>query len=78
MNVLVRFVDSLQQEQPEAELEIAIDNYFRGWEDSPDYGQALNSEGECVSTHEIVDIARHFYELGKLSKQGKGDRTPKR
>ena len=53
-----------QQEQPEVDLEKTIDTFFEGWTDSPDYFQALNAEGECVSTDEIIDIARHFFNLG--------------
>ena len=57
-------IDSLQQEQPEADLEKEIEEYFEGWTDSPDYSQAINAEGECVSTDEIIEIVRQFFNLG--------------
>ena len=53
-----------KQEQPEMELEQEIDTFFEGWTDSPDYSQAINAEGECVSTDEIIEIARQFFNLG--------------
>lgn len=61
---LLSFIDSLQQEQPEVDLEKEIDTFFEGWTDSPDYSQAINAEGECVSTDEIIEIARQFFNLG--------------
>ena len=54
----------LQQKQPEVDLEKEIDTFFEGWTDSPDYSQAINAEGECVSTDEIIEIARQFFNLG--------------
>lgn len=60
---VLNLIDSLQQEQPEVDLEREIDTYFQGWMDSDDYCQALNAEGECVSTDEIKDIARYFGRL---------------
>ena len=52
-----------QQDRSNVDLEKEIERYFAGWTDSPDYSQALNAEGECVSTEEIIDIVRHFVNL---------------
>ena len=64
LSELLEVIDSLQQEQPEVDLEKEIDTFFEGWTDSPDYSQAINAEGECVSTDEIIEIARQFFNLG--------------
>ena len=64
-----KFGKPIQKEQPEMDLEKEIDTYFQGWTDCDDYSQALNAEGECVSTDEIIEIARHFYKLGLNSKK---------
>ena len=58
-----KFGKPIQKEQPEMDLEKEIDTYFQGWTDSPDYSQALNSEGECVCVEEIINIVRHFCNL---------------
>ena len=80
MNVLVRFVDSPQQEQPEVDLEEEVRNYLKTHHlHIKDGGRVVFDNGDSPNFMcDIRDIARHFYELGKLSKQGKGDRTPKR
>ena len=46
-------------------MEQLINEYFKGWETCPDYGQALNRDGECVSVDEIKDMARYFYKKGE-------------
>ena len=66
--------EAFKKQQPEVDLEKEIDTYFQGWTDCDDYSQALNAEGECVSTDEIIEIARHFYKLGLNSrKEGYGN-----
>ena len=55
-----RFVDSLQHEQPEVDLEKEIDEIWNprfnlGWDEHS--ALSMNHEG-------FVYIARHFYELG--------------
>lgn len=62
--------DYIPIDQPEVDLEKEIEFYFDGWTDSPDYSQALNAEGECVSTDEIIEIARHFFNLGLNTRKG--------
>ncbi len=62
--VLEEIIPSLQRELQEEDLEKELKEYFSGWADSPDYGQALNSDGECVSTDEAIALARHFAEWG--------------
>lgn len=59
------------QEQPEVDLEKELEEYFSGWADSPDYGQALNSDGECVSTDEAIALARHFWNKGYNARKEK-------
>lgn len=46
-------------------LEDEISRFFNGWTDGYEFSQALNAEGECVTTSEIKDIARHFAEWQK-------------
>ena len=55
---LLSFIDSLQQEQPEGNLEKEIQRYLCE---------------ECSSDDEptITEIATHFYELGKLNAKEK-------
>jgi len=60
-NALIDFeqiIDSLQQEQPEVDLEEELDTYY----DSPLW------DGEPVSWMTYTRIARHFYELGLKTK----------
>ena len=58
------FLEKHKQDQPEVDLENEIGTYFQGWTNCDDYSQALNAEGECVCVEEVIDIARHFYNLG--------------
>ena len=51
---LLAFIDSLQQEQPEVDLEKELDTYY----DSPLW------DGEPVSWMTYTRIARHFAEWG--------------
>ena len=60
LNVVLETIASLQQEQPEMELEKALDEYYK----NADFGP---SEAIEYETHK--DIARHFYELGLNAKK---------
>ncbi len=60
-DAIVRIIDSLQED---VNLENEIEAYFQGWRNGDDFYQALNAEGECVCVEDVIDIARHFYELG--------------
>ena len=61
MGVLIRFIDSLQQERPEEDLEKEIDKVWNN-----------GLSDELAGPHNNFDIcarlARHFYKLGKQSK----------
>lgn len=54
---LLDFIDSLQQEQPEVDLEKEAENYWvdAGW-------------SKVMTLGKFKHIARHFYELGKNGK----------
>ena len=64
-----------QQDRSNVDLEKEIERYFAGWTDSPDYSQALNAEGECVSTEEIIDIVRHFVSLALNTGETSSNKT---
>jgi hypothetical protein len=61
---LLSFIDSLQQEQPDVDLEKKIEEYFEGWSDDSEYGQAIMRNCACAGVDECKDIARYFYNLG--------------
>jgi hypothetical protein len=61
---LLSFIDSLQQEQPDVDLEKEIEEYFEGWSDDSEYGQAIMRNCACAGVDECKDIARYFYNLG--------------
>lgn len=62
---LKTFITSLQQEQPEVDLEKEMDSYFNE-HFSPCVDGTLISErtGMEIDGNDYDDIARHFYELG--------------
>lgn len=51
---LYELIDSLQQEQPEVDLEKGIDDWY-------------NTMGVPLSVDALKETARHFYELGRLN-----------
>ena len=57
-------ITSLQQEQPEVELEKEIEDYWEKICDN-EFGELIPRERE---TAWFDDIARHFYELGRTAK----------
>lgn len=67
------FITSLQQEQLEVvDLELELDNYYGVYrKDGKTYD--IEDGEECVDWKELtnpyaeIDLARHFYELGKLN-----------
>ena len=64
---LIRFIDSLQREQPSEDLDLEkeIENFLAS-EDSTSYDNAGTYK---VSYKDPKKIARHFYELGKQAKK---------
>ena len=64
-------IDSLQREQQEGDLEKEIEEYFEGWSDDSEYGQAIMRNCVCAGVDECKDIARYFYNLG-LNARKKG------
>ncbi len=58
---ILQIINSLQQEQPEVDLEKEIEKFLAS-EDSTSYDNAGTYK---VSFKDPVKIARHFYELGK-------------
>jgi hypothetical protein len=66
LDIAEQFIDSLQQDQPEVELELekAIEAYFKGWHIEEEIGLTKPDGWSCI-VDDLKDIARHFYELGK-------------
>ena len=60
-NVL-SLIDSLQQEQPEADLDREITHIWGKCAAEP------KDQIACLHIESFIEIARHFYELGKNSK----------
>lgn len=59
------FIVSLQQEQPEVDLEKEIETYFKGWYmDETDQGYILHTPDDHAGLMSVKQVARHFYELG--------------
>ena len=54
---VLKQIDSLQQEQPEVDLEKELDRYLRG-----EFQQTAGG-----NFNNYIQVARHFYELGKLN-----------
>lgn len=52
------------KEQPVDGLEEEIENYFNGWCNDDEYGQAVMPDCSCASVDDCKDIARHFAEWG--------------
>ena len=59
LTYLESFIDSLQQEQPEAELEKEIERYLLD-----NVGLFIHADSKTV----VQALASHFYELGKKEK----------
>lgn len=57
---LLAFINSLQQEQPEVDLEKEIERFLNSEEST----SHTNAGGYDVAFKDSVKIARHFYELG--------------
>ena len=61
---VLSFLDFLQQEQPDVNLEKEIDLFVHGWSIDEFLG-LVNDEGWSVTVGDIKNVARHFYELGQ-------------
>lgn len=64
---LLSFIDSLQQEQPEVDLEKEIERFLNSEEST----SHTNAGGYDVAFKDSVKIARHFYELGFNARKDK-------
>ena len=62
---LLSFIDSLQQEQPEVDLEKEIDNVIADYS----FVKTIDSGGFKTTVLDYAKIARHFYELGLKAKE---------
>ena len=60
---LLSFSTSLQQEQPEVDLEKEIEEYFKGWFVDEDLGLVKSDSWSCI-VEDVKEVARHFYKLG--------------
>ena len=58
------FLDTLEQQEKDADLEKEIEAYFKDWSINS-YGAFFNEDGYKVSMLGIKNIARHFDELGR-------------
>lgn len=63
-NDILSFIDFLQHEQPDVNLEKEIDLFVHGWSIDEFLG-LVNDEGWSVTVGDIKNVARHFYELGQ-------------
>lgn len=64
---ILDLIDSLQQEQPEGELEKEMTAYIEQHFHIR-YDETLEVGNDPLTTYDFEKIARHFYELGKNSK----------
>lgn len=62
---VLNVIDSLQQEQPEVDLEKEVDRFLKS-EESTTYENAGSYK---VAVKDPKKIARHFYELGKNARK---------
>lgn len=64
-NVLA-LAESLQRENPEADFEKELCEYFEGWRINyySETEELLKNNGCTVDIDDVKEIARHFYELG--------------
>lgn len=65
--IALELIDSLQQEQPEVDLEKEIDGCWQNWL-SPSNQKEVE---EVLPKTEFATYARHFYELGRKAKEDK-------
>lgn len=63
-NELLEIIDSLQQEEPEVDLEKEIDRVIADYS----FTKTIDSGGFKTTILDYPKIARHFYELGKNAK----------
>lgn len=64
-DIVLRLIDSLQQEQQEVDLEKEMDNYIGSHFSEAHDGVLLSdASGMELTITDIAPIARHFYELG--------------
>ena len=68
---LLYFISSLQQEQPEVDLEKEINKEISKWTCYEEIGFGARYDAKPFDGRDIEKIARHFYKLGlKARKEG--------
>ena len=66
LKAVIDAIDSLQQEQPEVDEEFFFDEILKVYDDNNKYPPRSEEELTMLET-----IARHFYELGRKTKEDK-------
>ena len=63
--IILEYIDHLQQEQPEVDLEKVIDGLTAGWIEGEEYGelQHINTH-QCVALKEVKEVMCCMFELG--------------
>ena len=64
LDIAEQFIDSLQQEQPEVDLEKEINIEISKWTCYEEIGFGARYDAKPFDGRDIEKIARHFYELG--------------
>lgn len=64
-----RIKNYLQQEQPEVDLEREIRDYFSKWDYNYYTGVITMDNNITATLSSILNVARHFYELGKTQEK---------
>ena len=63
--IILEYIDHLQQEQPEVDLEKVIDGLTAGWIEGEEYGELQNiNTHQCVALKEVKEVMCCMFELG--------------
>lgn len=71
LDLFEQFIDSLQQEQPEVDLEKEINIEISKWACYEEIGFGARYDAKPFDGRDIEKIARHFYELGLNARKEK-------
>lgn len=64
LDYIESYINILQREQPEMDLEKEIEKYFSKWVQGASDEGCFNADSQLVSIYDCHRLARHFYELG--------------